>query len=174
MEKIMNKNIKICIMGICALTLTACTVDESTYQYYPIYYNNTQPYTMYDYNTVNYDYKYNEKQDVVVPESYHVGELHSPVSFKDRDQNWVNGQDPNGYTIELVDGDKASRVAQVLYKAPKNNRMAQVKYERDGKEYYRGVYGSYTSSDEAQKALNALPPEIKNSASIKNWSNVQH
>lgn len=102
-----------------------------------------------------------------------MGDLRSPVSFKDRDQNWVNSQSPQGYTIELVEGDKAAQVAQVLYKAPKNDRLVQVKYEQDGKTHYNGVYGTYRSADEAQKALNALPPEIKSSASVVNWSIVQ-
>ncbi len=73
----------------------------------------------------------------------------------------------------MADGEKASQVAQTLYKAPKNDRMAQIKYQRNGKDYYKGLYGSYDSPEAAQKALDALPPDIKQGAGIKNWSNVQ-
>lgn len=171
----MNDAFKLTMIGICAFSMSSCSMmDKNEYPNYPTYvYDPAQPYTLNNYNTVNYDYSYRQKQEVVVPDSYHVGELHSPVSFKDRDQTWVNSQNPQGYTIELTEGEKASQVAQVLYKAPKNDRMAQVKYDRDGKTHYKGVYGTYTSAEEAQKALNALPPEIKNGASVINWSSVQ-
>ncbi|AWN74598.1 SPOR domain-containing protein [Legionella anisa] len=170
----MNKKINLALLAMCAFTMSSCT-RESDYMSYPAYtYNdNIAPYAMNSYNMVNYDYRYQQKQEVRVPNSYYVGELHSPTSFKDRDQSWVNSQNPQGYTIELVEGDKASQVAQVLYKAPKNDRIAQVKYDRDGKTHYKGVYGTYSTAEEAQKALNALPSEIKNSASVINWSSVQ-
>ncbi|MBI2785917.1 MAG: SPOR domain-containing protein [Legionella longbeachae] len=172
----MNNKIILALMGIGAFSMSSCsTMGDSEYLTYPTYtYDVSQPYTLNNYNMVNYDYKYQQKQDVVVPDSYHVSEFQSPVSFKDRDQTWVNSQNPQGYTIELVEGNKASKVAQTLYKAPKNERMAQVKYDRDGKTYYKGIYGSYGTASEAQKALNALPPELKNSASVVNWNNIQH
>ncbi|WP_058520091.1 SPOR domain-containing protein [Legionella tucsonensis] len=170
----MNKKINLALIAIGAFIISSCT-KESDYMTYPAYSytDTTEPYAMKSYNMVNYDYRYQQKQEVKVPNSYYVGELHSPTSFKDRDQSWVNSQNPQGYTIELVENDKASRVAQVLYKAPKNDRIAQVKYDRDGKTRYKGVYGTYNTAEEAQKALNALPPEIKSSASVINWSSVQ-
>lgn len=170
----MNTQFKLALIGLCAFTTSSCTMmDKNEYSNSPTYaYDPAQPYTLNNYTMINYDYGYQQKKEVVVPDSYHVGAFHSPVSFKDRDQTWVNSQNPNGYTIELAEGDKASQVAQVLYKTPKNDRMAQVTYDRDGKTHYKGVYGTYTSAEEAQKALNALPPDIKNSASVINWSSV--
>ncbi|MCW8407806.1 SPOR domain-containing protein [Legionella sp. PATHC035] len=170
----MDKKINLALIVICAFAMSSCTKDE--YISYPAYsyVDITQrPYNIDSYNMANYNYGYQQKQQVNVPNSYHVGELHSPVSFKDRDETWVNSQNPKGYTIELTEGDKASQVAQVLYKAPKKDRMAQVKYERDGKTRYRGVYGTFGTPEEAQKALNSLPPELKSSASVINWSSVQ-
>ncbi|MFI4919644.1 MAG: SPOR domain-containing protein, partial [Legionellales bacterium] len=114
-----------------------------------------------------------QTQGVVVPESYHVGAYHSPVSFKDMDQSWVSRQNPQGYTIEIADDAKASEVARKLYNTPKNDRMAQVQYQRNGRVYYKGVYGTYSSSDAAQKALDALPPDIKQGAGVKTWSSIQ-
>ncbi len=173
-------------IGLCTFSLSSCTTYEvssaPTYETYS--YSGTQFYTQdyYQANNPNYNYKYfsgynysdRPTQQVSVPDSYHVGEYHSPVSFKDRDRTWVTGQNPQGYTIEVADDEKASQVAQKLYKAPKNDRMAQVKYQKNGKQYYKGLYGTYNNAEDAQKALDALPPEIKQGAGIKNWGSVQN
>jgi hypothetical protein len=174
----MNNNIKFAVVGLCALGMSSCVILEngtSDNLYYTTYapYDDSRLYSQNNYKMPNANYTVQSKQDVIVPDSYHVGEMRPPVSFQDRDQTWVSSQNPQGYTIELAEGEKASKVAQALYKAPKTNRMAQVRYLRDGKDYYRGVYGSYGSADEAKKALDSLPLEIKSSASVKNWSNIQ-
>lgn len=184
----MNNNIKFAVVGLCVLGLSSCMIMNDTTSAslnYPAYhtYDNNQYYLQNTYNMPNtnykYDnYKYNEayqtKQDILGSDSSPVSEARTPVSFHDRDHSWVSSQNPQAYTIELSEGEKASQVAQKLYKAPKSEKMAQVKYQQNGKNYYRGVYGSYNSAAEAQKALDALPPEIKNGASIKNWGSVQH
>lgn len=51
--------------------------------------------------------------------------------------------------------------------------MAQVKYYQNGKTHYKGLYGTYDSQEAAQKALESLPPEIKQGAGIKDWGSVQ-
>ena len=94
---------------------------------------------------------------MTVPDSYYVGAYHSPTSHKDVDRNWVNSQNPQGYTIEVAEGERPAQVAGKLYKLPKNDRRAQIKYNKNGKTYYKGVYGSYNNYEDAQKALNNLP-----------------
>ncbi|AMP89487.2 SPOR domain-containing protein [Legionella pneumophila] len=171
----MNIRIKYIVLGIGIMNISSCMVYEDTYTTrYQIYtYDYNQMYPQADYHGRDYYYGSQSGQSVVVPDSYHVGEYHSPVSFKDRDRNWVNSQNPQGYTIQIADDEKASYVAQKLYKAPKNDRMAQVKYYQNGKTYYKGLYGTYDSPDAAQKALESLPPEIKQGAGIKNWGSIQ-
>ncbi len=145
-------------------------------------YNNSQSYDYqpsplypdgYD-NTVAYGNDvYSEPKEVVVPDSYHVSATRAPIASKDLDRGWVNSQNPMGYTIQLADDEKPARVAGLLQKAPKNERMAEVKYQHNGKAYYKGLYGTYTTQDDANKALNALPDEIKHGAGIKTWESVQ-
>lgn len=172
----MNNTIKWLSMGLCMLNLTACVMEED-YQPagYSMYtYGEAQLYPQSYYSSESYRFNHFESsQTVTVPDSYHVGAYHSPVSSKDRDRTWVSGQNPQGYTIEVADDEKASQVAQKLYKTPKTDHMAQVKYQRNGKSYYKGLYGTYDNAEAAQKALDALPPEIKQGAGVKNWGSVQ-
>jgi hypothetical protein len=136
-------------------------------------YDESQMYAPVNYSSSNTGYRDSSSGQVTVPNSYHVGEYHSPISFKDRDKSWVSSQNPQAYTIEVAEGDKASQVAQKLYKTPKNDRMAQVKSQVNGSAYYKGVYGTYPDEASAQKALDALPDDIKQGAAVKNWSSVQ-
>jgi septal ring-binding cell division protein DamX len=92
----------------------------------------------------------------------------TPVKAKDSDQQWVSAQPTNAYTIELARDVKASRVANVLYQAPKNERMAEVASASG----YVGVYGSYQTAEEAQRAYAALPESIRTEAKIKSWGEV--
>ncbi|MCC5013939.1 MULTISPECIES: SPOR domain-containing protein [Legionella] len=171
----MNKKIRLLALGLCATTLTAC----SNYQQ-SSYYTTYQPYVYTDtyyrqgYNGgVDYGYQSPTGGQVTVPDSYYVGAYHSPTSHKDVDRNWVNSQNPQGYTIEVAEGERPAQVAGKLYKLPKNDRRAQIKYNKNGKTYYKGVYGSYNNYEDAQKALNNLPDDVKQSAGVKSWSKVQ-
>ena len=160
-----------CAAGLSGCTSqTAYTPETTTYQ--PYHYEDTQVYPE-GYESISYSGVSQEKKEVMVPETYHVGAYHSPTPHTNRDRDWVNTQSPQNYTIELADGDKASDVANALYKAPKSERMAEVKYQRGGKVYYKGLYGSYPSQEAAQQALEALPNDIKEKAGVKSWGSVQ-
>lgn len=147
-------------------------------------YTNDNPinsHTLYDASQIfddNSNATMNEqevkRQQVKVPDSFHLGASHQPIPHQDLDKKWVNDQNSAGYTIALGESEKASQVASKLYQAPKNARMAQVKYYRNGNPYYQGVYGSYNTYEEAQNALKALPRDLQQTAGIKNWSKVQN
>lgn len=170
----MHKSIKLLVVLVNAVGLSSCTMNnDENYSYTTSYmYKDNQPLTTTSY--ADYNLTQRAEHKVVVPDSYHVGQYRSPVSFKDRDKTWVSSQSPHSYTIEIADGEQAAQVAQKLYKAPKSDRMAQVQYNKDGKAYYKGVYGSYSTSDDAQKAMDALPAEVKQGANIKTWGSVQN
>lgn len=157
-----------CLGGLsgCASMYQPTYYSEST-SYQPYVYQNTQFYPRQD-RSINYAGEENTTKD-----SYYVGAYRSPTSHKDLDRNWVNSQNPNSYTIEIGVSEKASQVANKLHKMPKNDRMAEIKAYRDGKYYYKGVYGTYSNYNDAQKALNHLPPELRQGATIKNWRSVQ-
>lgn len=173
----MQHIIKGVILGSCILNLTSCMVqDEANYSasYQTISYNSSPYYPMSDYSTSDAGYRYQTgSTEVTVPDSYHVGAFHSPTSFKDRDKTWVSGQNPQGYTIALAEGEKAAQVAKTLYKTPKTDRTAQVKLQQNGKAYYKGLYGSYPDAASAQKALDALPDDVKKGAAVTTWGSIQ-
>lgn len=115
---------------------------------------------------------YASPRDRLVSESNYDA-VQTRVSHKDIDRNWVNEQNPNHFTIQVDESEKAAQVASKLQKAPKGDRMAEIKAYREGKTFYKGVYGSYNNYDEAQKALNNLPDDIKQGASVKHWGSIQ-
>ena len=171
----LNKT-RILSICVCVSSLSACTTygpDNST-SAQPYAYEAPQQLYPEGYESTGYNEQPQGKQPVVVPESYHVGVNHSPTPHTDRDKEWVNSQNSQAFTIELADEEKASQVANTLYKAPKNERMGEVKYQRDGKTYYKGLYGSFPSYEAAQQALSALPSDVKQNAGIKKWASVQN
>jgi septal ring-binding cell division protein DamX len=163
-------------LSCCFMMLSGCMIDDgqiSSGSNEAYMAQNSLLYPEGYENVGTYGYQTEYKKEVVVPESYHVGAYHSPSLPKDVDKTWVSNQSSTGYTIELADDEKASHVAGVLQKAPKNERMAEVKYQRDGKAYYKGLYGTYPTQEAAEDALKALPDEVKQGAGIKNWGSVQ-
>lgn len=179
----MDKRIAYMVISLCSINLASCMDMNDRYGgnysgYSYGYYNQSQMYALGNYYPMteygNDSYSEPQSQGVRVPNSYHVGASHSPASFKDRDRQWASSQNPRSYTIQVADGEKASHVAQKLYKAPKNDRMGQIQYQRNGKSYYKGLYGSYDSPEAARKALDALPADIKQGAGITTWGSVQN
>lgn len=161
----------------CTVILTGCTsVTETVYTpYQPFnYYKSIHDYPQSDNIYMYSDGVTYESKAVTVPESYHVGADHSPVSHKERDKTWVSSQNPDAYTIQIGSDTKASRIANKLNQAPKNERMAEIKYYQDGKPYYKGLYGTYKTKEEAKKALENLPDSLKKDAGIQTFGTVQN
>lgn len=175
--------IKTRLLGVflCTAGLTSCmSYNPNGYMNHQSYIYKSEPIypeSYDDYSSYRY-YSPNEpdvvKKAVEVPDTYHVGPTKAPISHKDQDKGWAVGQNPQRYTIELADDPKPSQVANKLYQAPKNERMGQIKYEKSGETYYKGLYGSYDNYESAQKALNNLPPDVKDKATITNWGSVQN
>jgi septal ring-binding cell division protein DamX len=92
---------------------------------------------------------------------------------KDMDHQWIESQSAQAYTIVLSNSEHPSSVASALSQAPKNQRMAEIKYQKGNQTYYEGLYGSYASREAAEEAYNALPAELKSGANVAPWSAVQ-
>ncbi len=174
-----NKNRILCIC-LCISGISACTTDTSTVvtNYQPFKYDNAELYSEgYESTTYvdnNYPDEPQDKKPVSVPNTYFVGTSNAPTSHKDLDKSWVKSQSAEGYTIELSNSEKAADVAGTLFKAPKSERSAEVEYQREGKTYYKGVYGSYPNKDAAVQALKQLPTDVQQQAAIQSWKNVQN
>lgn len=174
----MLTTVRILSVSLCVVGLSSCMIDGGTnsdsMNYQPNAYQNAPLYPEgYD-NAGYYAETQTYKKEVMVPESYNVSAERAPIAPKNADKAWVAGQNPQGYTIEVAHDEKASRVAGTLQKAPKNERAAEVKYQDRGQVYYKGLYGSYPSQEAAQNALNALPDDIKQGSSIKEWGSIQN
>ncbi len=176
----MLKTSRIIIVFFTLTYLTACSIDGTTnslYNYGSYNYGNAPMIYPDSYNSYQYPEGYSPNnsqtpmatEKVEVPDSYHMGYGH-PTSAKDMDKNWVKGQNPNSYTIELANDSKPSKVAGILYKAPKNERSAEI---RTNKGSYTGVYGTYPSYEAAKAKLESLPEDVKQNANIKTWGNIQ-
>ncbi len=159
---------------ICAISLSACmSYNPHGYSNYRSYVYEGEPLYPESYDNGSGYNNSGEKKQVVVPETYLMNTSRAPTSHKDQDKSWVSSQNPQGYTIELADDDKPASVAGKLQKAPKNERMAEVRYENDGKTHYKGLYGTFGTAEAAQQALSALPADVKAGATVKNWGAVQ-
>ena len=172
----MSKTYKLGLPILMVISLSACVSYEpnSGMRFYNHAWDGSPLYSEYHEGNYNaQDYSTRRTRQVVVPETYHVGSYHSPARASDRDNSWVNRQNPGNYTIELTRGQKASEVAKKLHNAPKTNRRAQVKTHQNGTTQYKGVYGSYPSYQAAKQALDALPSDMRKEANIKSWGSIQ-
>jgi septal ring-binding cell division protein DamX len=164
-------SICLCVIGLSACTASKVTTDTA-YQPYTYHYDSPNYYPeTYEASTMYYAPM--EKKAVEVPDSYHVGSSYAPTPHRNVDKQWVNSQSAQSYTIEVADGEKPSQVANTLHKAPKDQRTAEVRYQREGKAYYKGLYGTYPTYEAAQQALSKLPADVKDKAGIKTWGTLQ-
>jgi hypothetical protein len=167
--------VRMILLTIILSILLGCVNREGAgYQPYYAYHSEDSIIYSSNYGGTDYGaYSGEAASTVIAPDTYHLGSYRAPVRAKESDKSWVSSQNPQNYTIELADDANASYVAKRLSQAPLRNRRAELKYNKEGQSYYKGVYGSYSSAEEAQKALEELPAEIKQGASVQQWNRVQ-
>lgn len=164
-----------CLSMILFLNLTGCASEtflhESVYpdmngQYTP----GDSSFQSYSNNqTVFYDEKIETHDMPDTTTTVHSKQKIQPQTANQNDLNWVRAQSSYAYTIKLAEDPQASKVAKVLHAAPKTNHVAEV----PGKRGYIGVFGSYETREEAERAVKALPASIQQNASITQWQEIQ-
>jgi hypothetical protein len=176
----MNYNIALAkgSLLLIVISLSSCgLLDDNYYSFWGDNPSNTSRYSNYHYDTADSSYAGTSKRPrsrgVRVPDSYHFSEQATPVSHKDRDKQWVDTQNPTAYTIELNSGEKPAEIANTLYKTPTGARKAQIKHHKNGKTVYTGVYGSFENKEQARKALEDLPADVRSKAKVERWDDVQ-
>lgn len=124
--------------------------------------------------TYTNDNLYNYTEPTPLPKVVKTAEVpQQQISAKNLDLVWVSKQAPEDYTIMLNADDKPLEISTQLMSLPKNQRSAALKYLRNGNNYYTGVYGNYSDSDSAAAALDNLPSDVRQRASVVKWSQVQ-
>lgn len=171
----MLNRIKVMSIGLCALSVIACSsYNPNGYADYRSYVYDGEPIYPESYEHYNPNRLPDNERPVFIPESYHMNAYQqAPVTHQDGDKHWVQSQNPKGYTIQVGDADKPAQVANTLQQVPKTDRTAEIKYQKNGKDYYKGVYGSYPNADAAKEALDKLPENIKKQATVQPWKSVQ-
>ena len=90
------------------------------------------------------------------------------------DEGWLLGQAPENYTVQLFGSHDRQAAERFKETHRVKDRLATYRTNRDGKDWYVVVTGSYTSRDAAQRAIQALPAEVKrNNPWPRNLASVQ-
>lgn len=87
---------------------------------------------------------------------------------------WLRAQDPEFYTIQLAGSTERKDVERFIDRYALPGKAVVVEVLRNGKVWYMVLYNSYRTSGEAQRDLDALPPQIhRNDPFARRFSSVQ-
>jgi DamX protein len=77
------------------------------------------------------------------------------------DEGWLLGQAPGNFTVQLFGSHDRQAAERFKETHRLKDRLATYRTNRDGKDWYVVVVGSYGTRDAAQRAIQNLPPEVK-------------
>ena len=80
--------------------------------------------------------------------------------------NWIMGQDPNHFTLQLLGTGQRSSLEAFVTKHKLRGSVSIYKTIRNDKPWYALVYGSYANRSQAQQASKNLPKSL---AKVKPW-----
>jgi septal ring-binding cell division protein DamX len=162
-------------LSLLALALTACnpwnTQTANSEYYYQL--PTEEPIPM---QSTNYSQNSDAPTNLhftVPPRSYNFATTDSPVRHSERDYEWIKNQQSNNYTIQLGEAPDPTTVASTVQEIPKTGHTTTYRYQQNGQTVYGGTLGSYASQEEAQAALQQLPPEVQGTAKIQQWDHIK-
>ncbi len=92
----------------------------------------------------------------------------------DSAENWLLSQDPQDYTLQLLATHDEDLIRTYLHKHQFTEPVVYFAFQRNGKQWYAAVYGSYLGKPEAQDAVASLPPDAgKNPPWIRQFAGIQ-
>ncbi len=98
--------------------------------------------------------------------------ISSPISLND-DQEWIHHQTPQNYTIKLASLKDTPNPKQRIEKTLGLKNTKQYQFKKDGITWEAVITGSYRRHIDAEQDLQTLPTELRNSAQIVLFSQVQ-
>jgi len=161
----------IIILGVIGLSACSTLQPNAGFNPYPYDYNNNAPLYPESYESTSAPTTYPIEE--TSQKFMNTSTVATRQPAKDVDHQWIASQSAQAYTIVLSNSEHPSTVASALSQAPKNQRMAEIKYQKDNQAYYEGLYGSYPTREAAEEAYNALPTDLKSGANVAPWSAVQ-
>ena len=89
-------------------------------------------------------------------------------------ESWLLVQDPQDYTLQLLATHDEDLIRAYLNKHQFTETVVYFAFQRNGKQWYAAVYGSYLDKSEAQDAVATLPPSTgKNPPWIRQFGGIQ-
>ncbi len=91
-----------------------------------------------------------------------------------RTQNWVNKQNPQFFTLQLISATKKSSLEQFIKKYNLSNDAYIFSTTRNNKPWHSVIYQSYNQRSKAQATANTLPKELKQTEPwIRSFSQIK-
>jgi len=89
-------------------------------------------------------------------------------------ESWILEQDPEDFTLQLLATHDEKLIRAYLHKHQFTEPAVYFAFQRNGKQWYAAVYGSYLEKSEAQDAVATLPPSAgKNPPWIRQFGGIQ-
>ena len=86
---------------------------------------------------------------------------------------WLMGQKSTDYTLQLMATHDEKLMQKYLGKYQFTEPVAYFAFQRDGKQWYAAVYGSYAEKSQAQNAVASLPAGVgKNPPWIRQFGGI--
>ena len=95
-----------------------------------------------------------------------------PISFNS-DKDWIHHQIPQNYTVKLASLKDTPNPKQRIEKNLGHQNIKQYQFKKEGVTWQAVITGSFRRHIDAEQVMQALPTELRNSAQIVLFSQIQ-